>query len=110
MMRLPNVKMLLRWSSRMQIYGFVENHPFLEQFVSMGVPRHFQFDGTIEWKATEQSEGASKPTERSEGAPKRQSEARERQSDRAKRGSAKVTERSEEAPKRQSKARERQSD
>ena len=40
-MRLPNVKMLLCWSSRMQIYGFVENHTFLEQFVSMGVPGHF---------------------------------------------------------------------
>ena len=38
-MRLPNIKMLLRWPSRMQI---------LEQF-----------DGTIEWKATERSEGAS---------------------------------------------------
>ena len=38
-MRLPNVKMLLRWPSRMQI---------LEQF-----------DGTIEWKVIEQSEGAS---------------------------------------------------
>ena len=37
--RLPNVKMLLRWPSRMQI---------LEQF-----------DGTIEWKATKRSEGAS---------------------------------------------------
>ena len=36
--RLPNVKMLLRWPSGMQI---------LEQF-----------DGTIEWKATERSEGA----------------------------------------------------
>ena len=35
---LPNIKMLLRWPSRMQI---------LEQF-----------DGTIEWKATERSEGA----------------------------------------------------
>ena len=40
-MRLPNVKMLLCWSSRMQIYGFVENHTFLEQFVSMGVPTQF---------------------------------------------------------------------
>ena len=39
--RLPNVKMLLCWSSRMQIYGFVENHTFLEQFVSMGVPAQF---------------------------------------------------------------------
>ena len=40
-MRLPNVKILLCWPSRMQIYGFVENHTFLEQFVSMGVPAHF---------------------------------------------------------------------
>ena len=40
-MRLPNVKMLLRWPSRMHIYGFVENHTFLEQFVNMGVPGHF---------------------------------------------------------------------
>ena len=41
MMGLPNVKMLLCWPSRMQIYGFVENHTFLEQFVSMGVRDHF---------------------------------------------------------------------
>ena len=40
-MRLPNVKMLLCWPSRMHIYGFVENHVFLEQFVSMGVPAQF---------------------------------------------------------------------
>ena len=40
-MRLPNVKMLLCWPSRMHIYGFVENHTFLEQFVSMGVPAQF---------------------------------------------------------------------
>ena len=40
-MRLPDVKMLLRWPPRMQIYGFVENHTFLEQFDSMGVPAHF---------------------------------------------------------------------
>ena len=40
-MRLPNVKMLLCWSSRMQIYGFVENHTFLKQFVRMGVPAQF---------------------------------------------------------------------
>ena len=40
-MRLPNVKMLLRWPSGMQIYGFLENHTFLEQFVSMGVPAQF---------------------------------------------------------------------
>ena len=40
-MRLPNEKMLLCWPSRMQIYGLVENHKFLEQFDSMGVPGHF---------------------------------------------------------------------
>ena len=40
-MRLPNVKTLLCWPSRIQIYGFVENHTFLEQFVSMGVPAQF---------------------------------------------------------------------
>ena len=40
-MRLPNIKILLRWSSRTQIYGFVENHTFLEQFVRMGVPAQF---------------------------------------------------------------------
>ena len=40
-MRLQNIKILLCWSSRMQIYGFVENHTFLEQFVSMGVPAQF---------------------------------------------------------------------
>ena len=40
-MRLQNVKMLLHWPSRMQIYGFVENHTFLEQFFSMGVPAQF---------------------------------------------------------------------
>ena len=40
-MRLPNVKILLCWSSRTQIYGFVENHTFLEQFVRMGVPAQF---------------------------------------------------------------------
>ena len=47
--RLPNVKVLLCWPSRMQI---------LEQF-----------DGTIEWKATEQSEGASPSDEAKQGAP-----------------------------------------
>ena len=41
MMRLPNVKMLLCWPSRMQIYGLFENHTFLEQFLRMGVPGHF---------------------------------------------------------------------
>ena len=40
-MRLPNVKILLCWPSRIQIYGFVENHKFLEQFVRMGVPAQF---------------------------------------------------------------------
>ena len=40
-MRLPNVKTLLCWPSRTQIYGFVENHTFLEQFVRMGVPAQF---------------------------------------------------------------------
>ena len=40
-MRLPNAKILLCCPSRMQIYGFVENHTFLEQFVSMGVPAYF---------------------------------------------------------------------
>ena len=40
-MRLPNVKMLLSWPSRMHIYGSVENHTFVEQFVRMGVPAHF---------------------------------------------------------------------
>ena len=34
-MRLPDVKMLLRWPSRMHIYDFVESHTFLEQFVSI---------------------------------------------------------------------------
>ena len=46
-MRLPNVKMLLRWPSRMQTYGFVENHTFLEQFDSMGYQHIFQYDGAI---------------------------------------------------------------
>ena len=45
-MRLPNIKMLLHWPSRMQIYGFVENRTFLEQFVSMGVRDHF----SIVWR------------------------------------------------------------
>ena len=40
-MRLLNARILLCWSSRMQIYGFVENHTFLEQFVRMGVPAQF---------------------------------------------------------------------
>ena len=46
-MRLSNVKMLLCWPSRMQIYGLVENHTFLEQFVSMrGTSTIFQSGGT----------------------------------------------------------------
>ena len=40
-MRLQNVKILLCWSSRTQIHGFVENHTFLEQFVRMGVSAQF---------------------------------------------------------------------
>ena len=44
-MRLPNVKILLCWPSRMQIYGFVQNRTFLEQFVRMGVPGHFPIWG-----------------------------------------------------------------
>ena len=40
-MRLPKVKILLCWPSRMQIYSSVENHKFLEQFVRMGVPAQF---------------------------------------------------------------------
>ena len=44
-MRLPNVKMLLRWPSRMHIYGFIENRTFLEQFDSMGYQRIFKYDG-----------------------------------------------------------------
>ena len=51
-MRLPNVQILLRWPSRMHIYGFIWNGIFfsmMEQFDSMGVPAHFlnmmeQFD------------------------------------------------------------------
>ena len=37
-MKLPSIKILLCWPSRMQIYGFVEKRTFLEQFVRMGVP------------------------------------------------------------------------
>ena len=50
-MRLPNIKMLLHWPSRMHIYGFVENRTFLEQFVSMGVPAHFSilWSNLIAW-------------------------------------------------------------
>ena len=46
-MRLPNIKILLSWPSRMHIYGFVENRTFLEQFVSMGVLVHF----SIKWSS-----------------------------------------------------------
>ena len=49
-MRLPNVKMLLRWPSRMHIYGFVRSRTFfymMEQFDSMGVPAHFLNFGTL---------------------------------------------------------------
>ena len=43
-MRLQSAKILLRWPSRMHIYGFDENHTFfnmMEQFGSMGVLGHF---------------------------------------------------------------------
>ena len=42
-MRLQSTKILLCWSSRMLIYGFVDITHFLEQFVSMGVPVQFSF-------------------------------------------------------------------
>ena len=45
MMRLPNVKMLLHWPSKMHIYGFIENRTFLEQFDSMGYQRIFLYGG-----------------------------------------------------------------
>ena len=77
--RLPNVKILLCWPSRMQIYGFIENHTFLEQFDSMGYQHIFQYDRTIEWKATERSEGASKRLSKATERQKRLSEAKERQ-------------------------------
>ena len=48
-MRLPNVKMLPHWPSRMHIYGFIENRTFLEQFVSMGVPAHFKILWSLLW-------------------------------------------------------------
>ena len=45
-MRLPNVKLLLRWPScRMHIYGFVENRTFLEQLDRMGYQRIFKYYG-----------------------------------------------------------------
>ena len=43
MMRLQNVKILLCWSSRTRVYGFVEITHFFERFVSMGVPAQFSF-------------------------------------------------------------------
>ena len=46
-MRLPDVKILVGWPSRMQIYGFVENHTFLERFVSRGYQDIFQFYGSV---------------------------------------------------------------
>ena len=51
-MRLPNVKMLLYWPSRMHIYGFVEMEYFfsmMEQFDSMGVPAHFSILWSLLW-------------------------------------------------------------
>ena len=45
-MRFQNAKILLRWPSRIHIYGLVENRTFLnmmEQSDSMGVPSHFTY-------------------------------------------------------------------
>ena len=41
---------------------------FLSNLIAWGYQYIFQYDGTIEWKATERSKGASRATERSEGA------------------------------------------
>ena len=48
-MRFQNIKILLCWPSRMHIYGFIENHTFLEQFDSMGVPAHFSISWSLLW-------------------------------------------------------------
>ena len=60
-MRLPNVKTLLCWPSRIQIYGFVENHTFLEQFVSMGVPAHFSIVQKLEIEKRKAKLGKHEP-------------------------------------------------
>ena len=49
--RLQNIKILLHWPSRMQIFE--------------------QFDGTIEWKVTERSKGAPPVMKRSEEHPQK---------------------------------------
>ena len=36
LMKLPNVKMLLRWPSRMHIYGFIENRTFWSNLLAWG--------------------------------------------------------------------------
>ena len=43
-MRLPNVKVLLCWSSRTQIYGFVENHTFWSNLLAWGYQHNL-----LEW-------------------------------------------------------------
>ena len=86
----PKRKMLLCWSSRMQI---------LEQF-----------DGTIEWKVTERSEGAPPATKQSEEHPQQRSKVRSTTSDEAKRGAPPVMKQSEEHYQQQSEARSTTSD
>ena len=46
-MRLPNIKMLLHWLSRMHIYGFVENRTFWSNLIGWGYQCIFQYDGAI---------------------------------------------------------------
>ena len=82
-MRLQSTKILLRWPSRMHIYGFVENRTFfniMEQFDSMGVPGHFSilWSSLIAWEyqdillytghcyGSSISEGPAPQTERSD--------------------------------------------
>ena len=73
---------------------------FWSNLLVWGYRHIFQFDGTIEWKATEQSEGASRVTERSKGASRatERSKGASRATERSK-GASKVTERSEGASK-----------
>ena len=52
---------------------------FWSNLLAWGYQHIFQFDGTIEWKVTEQSEGASKVTEQSEGVSKATEQSEERQ-------------------------------
>ena len=44
-MRLPNVKILLCWPSRKQIYGFVENHTFWSNLLAWGYQHNFPIWG-----------------------------------------------------------------